>query len=88
MLLKDLLTKESWTQGTWGKDSKGNVVDLSKIDTATSFCIAGAILYCYRDENTYHQLLGKIRAKVKKDPMKWNDSATWEEVESVIKDLE
>lgn len=83
-----LSSPEKWTKGVSVRDKNDNQVSIDDPD-ACKFCIYGAIRTCYGKE---HDKLKKVMDKLKysstDELFKWNDSSTYEEVVSVLKELD
>jgi hypothetical protein len=79
MKIKELLAKPiSWTQGAYARDKDGNGVHI-KSKFAISFCLLGAIEYCYDTVPECITILNKIRKELGIDQFTtwntaWNDA--------------
>ena len=89
MKIKELYSDASkWTQGTFYKDKSGNKVN-SKED-GVSFCLIGAVDYCYVLHIEWFEIYNKIANKVGCPPTVYNDDKcrTFEEVKALVEELD
>ena len=85
---------EKWCKGTFAKNSSGDHVEIYG-EAACQWCVSGAIHKCYEDQPfTISVMLKKLQdragVRVGAFPGPWNDAPerTWEEVHSLLKELD
>jgi len=86
-----LKNPKKWTQGTFAKNKKGEVVNL-KDKQAYSFCVLGAIQTCYSNWKEKDDILKLLRYHIKGlyfEVAEWNDheKTTHEQLLKVLKEL-
>ena len=92
MKVSDLIKKEAdWARRDFKRKN-------SLATTGHSYCLVGAIMECYNGGNNEegsfeksprYTIYEKIRSKIKCDViMLWNDTASWQEVKSLIEELD
>lgn len=89
MKVKDLLTtEETWVKRGYAKTDRGyNTYPTS--NNAASWCLRGAIIYCYPVDETL-QIFERVRAKIRIKLTEWNDAPTrtFAEVRQLIEELD
>lgn len=100
MKVREFLTDESkWTQDSLARDSEGNGLSKSNDPKATSWCLAGAIQYCYGTDwpRTYSRVDDYIvgflsdQYEYEYDNLEdWNDaeSTTFADVKALVEKLD
>lgn len=88
-----LATPDKWTKGTYAKTATGKAVP-AKDPNAVCWCIYGALIKCYRDdEDRYVEAANKIQDVLllrynNPDIVPFNDRRTHEEVLAVLKEAD
>lgn len=89
----ELLSKpEKWTTGDYAKDAHGSYVGTSD-PQAVCFCALGAILRCYKDDDTKRrEVSNQLGEHLYKQGFvsiaAWNDEVGYETVHSTLKELD
>ncbi len=84
MKIKELFTApENWTRGAFARNEKGAP---SSFDAAKSFCLVGALLYCYPSDKQRDRAREKMKSLIPCGLMDWNDDPkrTFEEVKEMV----
>ena len=88
MTVRELLTDASkWTQKVPARDAEGMVVSVFD-PTATCWCLAGALHYCYSYEERvvlYAAIYEELNIRSIVD---WNDSHSFNDVKSLVEKLD
>jgi hypothetical protein len=71
------------------RDAKGVPVEIMSPKCET-FCLFGAIAYCYPNEGEMKRIIGKTTQRIGYCIEHWNDNPkrTFEEVQALIKELD
>lgn len=98
MKVKDLLdSPDKWCEDDFARHADGNVVEPDD-PTACQWCLAGAVIKCYADENERERILCLIAGKIEEDfngdnavgsVICWNDEcATFQDVRELTLELD
>lgn len=94
MKVRELLTdKSKWTKRAFARTKEGGATNVSDTN-ATCFCLVGALLKCYNDDNEFSYNLNRLNMVVIKlgtpSISLWNDSPnrTFEEVKQLVEELD
>lgn len=90
MKIKELLTDASkWTQGTFARDKKGNIVSVND-NSAVSWCLGGAMHKCYPDDVDYYKIKNLVSNCIVTSIPDWNDdlNRTFANVRDLVQKLD
>ena len=81
-----------WTQGYFAKDAAGVLQDDVKDPSVVSWCMLGAVAYCYGWDAHYCEARDRLTDRIRppRTLTQWNDDPvrTYEEVVGVLKELD
>lgn len=88
MKVHELLSNETrWAKNEFSVNMKGKPVAPNSPD-AVRWCVVGAIVKCYREDNDINNVIDKLEANGIQSIEKWNDKSTYETVIEKLKELD